>query len=78
MEGGEESVTFRLGISRDAFMRYYQGRAHSVFVTALDGRSVSFPASLLRNFVNHDGIQGVFRLYYGRDGKVRRMERVHS
>ncbi|MCC5810723.1 MAG: DUF2835 domain-containing protein [Ectothiorhodospiraceae bacterium] len=72
----EQSVTFRLAISSDTFIRYYQGMAHSVLVTATDGRSVSFPASLLRKFVNHDGVQGLFRLYYGTDGKVRRLEKV--
>ncbi len=69
-------LVFRLAIPREEVMRYYEGRAQTVFVQALDGRTVSFPAVALREFVNHAGVHGVFRLCYDAQGRMERLERL--
>lgn len=71
MEGAGElyDVTFRVSISREAYLRYYQAAARDVVVTAEDGRRVRFPARILREFVTREGIHGRFRLAYDGRGK---------
>lgn len=69
-------LVFRLAIPREEIMRYYEGRAQTVFVQALDGRTVSFPAAALREFVTHIGVHGVFRLCYDARGRMERLEQL--
>jgi hypothetical protein len=69
-------VDLELEISRDTLMLYYQGVTANVVTPALDGRSVSFPARILRDFVNHSGVSGRFRLYHDESGRFIRMERL--
>lgn len=65
------SVTFRLELSEQEFLRYYAGQARDVVVRAEDGRRVRFPARLLRGFVTYSGIRGRFRLLYDDTGRSR-------
>lgn len=64
--GGE--VVFRLAIPADTWLAYYRGAARDVVARAEDGRTVRFPARLLRPFVGHDGVHGAFRLRYDAAG----------
>ena len=57
-------IEFALNLSREQFMRYYRGSADAVVARSPDGRTVRFPARLLRPFVSHDGVQGRFRLRF--------------
>ena len=54
--------TFRLQISQQDFLRYYQGEAVAVQVVAECGRRLRFPASRLRPLLSTHGIRGRFRL----------------
>ena len=71
-------VRFRITISADEFIRYYQGTANSVLVNASDGRIVQFPANVLQKFVDHSGINGSFRILYDRNNKLVRVEKVSN
>ena len=57
-----QDIRFALSISREDYLRYYQGVARHVLVRSHDGRKVQFPARLLRPFVTHQGVRGEFRL----------------
>jgi hypothetical protein len=57
-------VRFTLAISADDYLRYYQGAARNVAVTADDGSRIKFPAEHLRPYVMHDGIRGRFELHF--------------
>ena len=63
-------VRFRLAISADRYLRYYQGRANAVIARAHDGRRIQFPADTLRPFVMHNGINGEFALRFDADNKL--------
>jgi hypothetical protein len=69
-------VRFRLDISPESYLAYYQGVARSVVVTGLDGRRVQFPADRLRPFVTHDGVRGEFELEFDGNNKFVAMRRI--
>lgn len=73
-ETGE--VTFVLNISSDEYLRYYQGAARHVVVRGRDGRTIQFPAGLLRRFVSHDGVHGEFRLCFDAGNKLLSLDRI--
>lgn len=62
-------VIIDLDIPASEYLRYYKGDASAVQTRARDGRSVRFPASLLRAFVDDGGVRGCFVLRY--DGNHR-------
>ena len=70
------SVTFRVHIPAEDYLRYYRGTARNVLVTAEDGRTVRFPARLLRGVVTREGITGRFRLIYDEQGNSHGLERI--
>ncbi|MGD8430522.1 MAG: DUF2835 domain-containing protein [Ectothiorhodospiraceae bacterium] len=76
MAGAERLVTFRLSISADELRRYYGGAARDVLARTIDGRTVRFPARVLRPFVTRDGVSGVFRLRYDDQGRFLDIVRV--
>ena len=67
---------FRLAISADEYLAYYQGAAKQVLVTMVDGRRLQLPALNLRKFVTHEGIYGSFVLRVDAGNKIQAIERV--
>jgi hypothetical protein len=57
-----QRVTVRLDISPERFQAYYQGVVEHVVATASDGRTVRFPARVLRPFFSYQGVQGTFEI----------------
>jgi hypothetical protein len=53
---------FQLLITAEQYLDYYRGTIRHVIVQCDDGRSMQFPAALLRKFIGSTGIQGKFRL----------------
>ena len=72
----QDTVRFSLTISRTEYLRYYRGQASSVIVRCDDGRTVQFPASLLRDFVTADGVSGEFSLNFDERRKAIRLTRI--
>lgn len=70
------AVRFRLDISPESYLAYYQGVARSVVVTGRDGRRLQFPADRLRPFVTHEGVRGEFELEFDASHKFVAMRRV--
>lgn len=64
-----------LKISADEYIKQYRRPGYVVTTRARDGRRVRFPAEILRPFVDHQGIAGVFRIRFGSDGKLQQIER---
>ncbi len=69
-------LLLQLSLSRDEVLRYYQGHATSVRAQATDGRSVQFPADLLRRYVTGAGVQGLFRLRLDQQNRLVSFERI--
>ncbi|MDH5301118.1 MAG: DUF2835 domain-containing protein [Gammaproteobacteria bacterium] len=69
-------VYFSLNISHQDYLAHYQGAIQWVIVRAHDGRKVQFPASLLRQFVGHDGVHGAFEIQFDDNFKFQSMRRL--
>ncbi len=71
-----QKITVRLDISPERFQAYYQGVVDSVVATASDGRTVRFPARVLRTFLTYQGIQGTFEITCDANLKFQSIRRV--
>jgi hypothetical protein len=64
LENVMQTVTVRLKISPERFQAYYQGVVEYVVAQSIDGRTIQFPARVLRPFVSHQGVQGTFEITF--------------
>jgi hypothetical protein len=64
-----KEIIVSLRISREDYLTFYQGQIQTVVATAIDGRVVRFPASILKNVVGHEGIQGTFKICFDANNK---------
>lgn len=59
-----------LAIDAEEYRKLYAGQARDVVVRATSGQTVRFPASALRGFVGHDGVQGIFEIRVTSDNRL--------
>lgn len=71
-----QRVTVRLNISSERFQAYYQGMVDSVVATTQDGRTVKFPARVLRTFLTYQGVQGTFEITFNANLKFQAIRRA--
>ncbi|MES2675117.1 MAG: DUF2835 domain-containing protein [Pseudomonadota bacterium] len=71
-----QSIVMQLQISPDEFQRLYEGTVKEVSARSIDGRRVRFPANVLRPFVTHIGISGLFRIQFSDDNRFQRIEKI--
>ncbi len=76
MTATEKKFTFRLKLTQQQFLRYYQGSASSVQVRSETGQTLQFPAYRLRSFLTASGIEGRFALIVDQDNRFIRMEKL--
>ena len=69
-------IRFRLDISPQRYLSYYQGTVRNVLAVSVDGRRIQFPADRLRPFVTHDGVRGEFVLEFDDNNKYVGMRRI--
>lgn len=70
------SITVTLAINTQEFARLYRGHARDVICTARDGRTVQFPANVLRQFLTHTGVYGEFKIFFSADNKFSSIEKI--
>jgi hypothetical protein len=77
MAMGEESqqIVVSLTISAQEYLSYYRGAASAVVARSRDGKTVRFPAGLLRRFLTHEGVHGEFVLRYDARNKFVSIDR---
>lgn len=63
-------------ITRDEYLRWYQGAARSVFAVSRDGRKVQFPAQSLQPYVTHTGVKGSFAIHFDDNNRLVRVEKL--
>ncbi|WP_096085929.1 DUF2835 domain-containing protein [Agaribacterium haliotis] len=63
-------------ISAEQYLRMYEGSAKLVSVLDRSGRRLQFPASVLRPFVTHSGIDGSFELQVDNNSKLIQIRRL--
>ncbi|MFL0809521.1 MAG: DUF2835 domain-containing protein [Agarilytica sp.] len=71
-----QNLIIDLSIAPDEYLKLYQGVASSVRARARDGRSIRFPAHILKPFVTHDGVCGCFQIEFDNDMKFRSIHRL--
>lgn len=59
-------------------MYYYEGAASTVVATTTDGRTIRFPANILRSVVQADGVQGIFELVFDENHKFVSIKRIQK
>ncbi len=64
------SIRFRIAISADEYLAYYQGKAQAVVVRSEDNRTIRFPANAIREFVTRDGVFGRFEITFDENNKL--------
>lgn len=69
-------IFFSLSITADDYLPYYRGQVKDVQVKSHDGRTVRFPANILRPFVGMDGVHGTFVLQYDENNKFKGITKV--
>lgn len=72
------TVRFSIALSADRYLAYYKGLARAVVVKAHDGRTVQFPADVLRPFLTHEGVYGEFELRFDEGRKFLGIARVED
>ncbi len=70
------SIRFRLAISAEDYLAYYQGSAQAVVARSDDNKTVRFPASAIRKFVTHDGVFGRFEITFDENNKLIEIQRI--
>lgn len=73
---GHRKIRFSLKIPARRYLRYYEGTVKWIQVKAFDGTRVRFPASVLRQFVTQDGIEGTFEITVDENNKLIRIEKL--
>lgn len=71
-----ETVRFRLALTPEQYLAYYQGAARNVVVRAEDGRRIQFPADQLRRHVTSEGVTGRFQLRFDDNHKLIDLVRI--
>lgn len=69
-------IRFRLAISAEEYLAYYQGSAQVVVARSEDNRTIRFPASAIRKFVTHDGVFGTFEISFDENNKLIAIESI--
>lgn len=72
----QNHLIFRLQIPADEYLRLYQGVASNVTAISDQGLKVKFPANILRPYVTHRGIYGVFAIHFDENKKFQRIDRI--
>ncbi len=71
-----QAVTVTVNIGPEEYVKAYQGPGKTVWAVDSEGRSIRFPANILRPFVEHDGIHGRFRIEFNELGKFSGIYRI--
>ncbi len=64
-----QQIIVDIFISRDEWLRIYRGETNTVYAKSRDGRSIKFPASILKKYTTQFGINGSFVINFNNDGK---------
>ena len=75
-EQSMQSLVVNLVIAADEYLRVYAGSARQVSTISVDGRRVSFPANILRQFVTRDGIRGRFLIQFDNDNRFHSVRKL--
>ncbi|RLA04529.1 MAG: DUF2835 domain-containing protein [Gammaproteobacteria bacterium] len=67
---------FSLKLSQQKYLQYYAGEKSSVQVRSNEGLLIQFPASALKPWVTHHGVQGHFAIRFDKDNKLTSLKKL--
>ncbi len=67
---------FYINISRENYLKYYAGQASSIQVQSEEGLTLQFPATTVKPWITHQGIQGHFIIIFDENNKLIEMKKV--
>ena len=70
------TLRFQLNISAEQYEAYYRGSVQFVRTNTLDGRTIRFPANILRPYLSHTGIQGLFEISFDAENRFSALKRI--
>jgi len=68
-------IVIDIRISSDEYLKQYQQPNCMVSTVSRDGRSIQFPANILKPFLLHSGINGSFCIFFDSKGKFQSVSR---
>ncbi len=71
-----QQLIIDIRITAEEYLKSYSGVARTVFTRSRDGRSIRFPANILRPFVTRDGIDGSFVITFDENQKFQDIRRL--
>ncbi len=71
-------MRFRLDLPAESYRRYYQGLASMVQVRTLDGQNLRFPANVLRPWLGHAGVSGLFEIEFDENRRFVSLQRLSA
>ena len=74
----QQAIRFRLSLSAEEFLRYYQGQVRQIQVISEGGRTIRFPAAALRPYLTHSGIHGRFEIRFDDNNKFTDMAMIEK
>ena len=66
----QRTSRFSVSLSYDEAKVFYTGSKNRLQVTALDGKTINLPWSVLQPFFSTSGVQGHFIIIYDTHGKL--------
>jgi Protein of unknown function (DUF2835) len=65
-----------LNLSPQQLIHYYEGSVSTVVARTTNGRTIRFPANILRTVVQPDGVHGIFELILDENCKFVSIKRL--
>lgn len=70
-------IRFRLALKTEKYLEYYKGNAQNIVTRSEDNRNIKFPANAVRNFLTHEGINGLFEIQFDENNKLIKIIRIN-
>jgi Protein of unknown function (DUF2835) len=69
-------IVVNLAISAQEYQLLYAGEVKDVLAQDVEGKRVRFPASILRPYVQHQGIHGQFAIEFDVNNRFKKITRL--
>lgn len=71
-----QTIRFSLLLSYDEYSAVYKGHAQHVITQSFDGRTIRFPADILKPYLTRSGIQGTFAIHFDENNKFKSIDKI--
>ena len=72
----KRAMQFYLNVSYDKYLLVYQGHAEYIVTKATDGRTIQFPADIVRPYLTRKGVEGFFEIAFDHYNKFQSIKKL--